>query len=186
MEALRRFLHDLSALAGRMSRREKLLVGGTAAGFVLFVGSVVLGQVARSVSRHEASIEEKTSSLAQIAVYARDYAESERTRKELENRLGGPAPSLVTHMQTLADKYGLGIGSMSDRGLNHVGGVDESVVELQIANAPLDKLVGLVNDVEKSPRIVKLRKLRVRRTTGDPKLLNVTLTVTTYSLPQKG
>lgn len=186
MGRLRELLEELERFYAQLSRRERLLVLAAAGCAVLFVGSIAFGTVRSSTARREMAIQEKSEQLQQIAVYAQTYSETERTRRELEGRLSGPPLRLLSHMQELADKHGLGIGSMSERGESTIDQVKETVVELQIGSASIDKLTALLNEIERNQRIVKVKKLRVRRQTGDPKALNVNLTVGTYQLAGKG
>lgn len=186
MERLRALLADANRYFSQLTKRERMLLALAGVSVLVFGGSIVVASVRSSMSRHEISIEEKEGQLKQIAVYAAGYAESERGRREMEGRLGGAPLRLLTHMQELADKNGLVISSMNDRGDTTTDQVKESIVELQIASTPIEKLTQLLNEIERNPRIIKVKKLRVRRGSGDDKSLNVTLTVAAYSLAQKG
>ncbi len=186
MERIRNALDVISRAFAQLSRREKILVGTAGGTAVLFVGSIIFATLRSSATRHELSIAEKEGQLKQVAVYATSFGESERRRREMEARLGGTPLRLMTHMQELCDKHGLVIGSMNDRGESTTDKVKESVVELQIASAPIEKLTPLLNDLEHNARIVKVKKMRLRRLTGDEKAVNVTLTVATYSMSEKG
>lgn len=183
MERLRTFLADLSRLFAQLSRRERLLVGLAALSVVVFAASIALSSVRSGIDRRELSIEEKQLQLQQVGIFAQSFTQNERARKDLEARLAGPPVSLLSHMQQLADKNGLVISSMNDRGETTTDGVKESLVELQIASTPVDKLTALLNELERGPRILKVRKLRMRKGTDD-KALNVTLTVGAYGLAQ--
>jgi hypothetical protein len=186
MNRIRQLLDDAARYYGQLTKRERLLLGlmaGTAAFLALFISTSV---VRSSIDRHQSSIEEKEGQLKLVAAYATTFNESERSRKDLEARLGGAPLKLMTHMQELADKHGLTIGSMNDRGDTTTDQVKESLVELQIASAPIEKLSPLLEEIERNPRIVKVKKLRLRKGTGDDKSVNVTMTVATYSLEKKG
>lgn len=172
---------DLSRHLGQLSKRERMLVMLAALSVVFFVGSVAVGSTRSSIARKEMSIEEKGQQLQQISVYAKSYAESERSRREMESRLTGQPLRLLSHMQELATRHGLAIGSMNERGDVSTDGVKESTVDLQITSAPIDKLTAMLNDVEKHQRIVKIKGLRVRKI-GNEELVNVNLSVGTYQL----
>ena len=60
-----------------------------------------------------------------------------------------------------------------------------SLVELQIASAPIADLTGMLNDIESSPQLMKVRKIRLRPITTDNTSLNVSMTVGTYQLVNK-
>ena len=178
-------LDNLKRSFAQLTPRERMLLGVAGGGLVLFVASIAFSSLSSSISRHEIAIEEKEGQLKQVAAYAQTFTEAERTRKEMEGRLGGPPLRLLSHMQELCDRHGLTIGSMNDRGETNLAGLKESLVELQLGAAPIEKFIPLLNEVEKSPRPVKIRKLRVRTGT-DPKVLQVNMTVATYALAPKG
>jgi type II secretory pathway component PulM len=177
-------MDNLKRSLAQLTPRERTLLAVAGVGLALFVGSIVFSSLRSSISRHEVAVEEKEGQLKQVAAYAQTYAEAERTRKELEGRLGGAPLRLLSHMQELCDRHGLTIGSMNDRGETTLAGLKESLVELQLGSAPIEKFIPMLNEVEKSPRPVKIRKLRVRTGT-DPKMLQVNMTVATYALAAK-
>lgn len=181
VDRLRDIYADITRILSAMSPRERMLVAFAGVAAFIFVGSIALTTVQGATARKEASIEEKKMALEQIAVYARSYGDNERTRKEVEARLGGTPVRLMSLMQDLADKNGLTIGSMNDRGESNLDDVKESVVEVSIASAPVAKLVSILNEIEKNPRPVKVRKMRVKPNSSD-ETLNVTLTVASYQL----
>jgi len=92
----------------------------------------------------------------------------------METKLGGPPLRLMSQLQEFAEKEGLTVSAMNDRGEQNLDRVKESLVELQIASAPIDKLTAMLNDIEHDPRVIKVRKMRLRSTTTDNTALNVT------------
>lgn len=178
---LSELIDDISRQLAQLSKRERMLVMLAAFSVVFFLGSIALGSTRSTIARKQMAIEEKTQQLQQISVYAKSYAENERSRREMEGRLSGPPLRLLSHMQELATRHGLAIGSMSERGDSTTDGVKESTVDLQITGASIDKLTALLNDVERHQRIVKIKGLRLRKTSDDD-LLNVNLSVGTYQL----
>lgn len=181
MDRLRDLLADITRILSSMSPRERMLVSLAGVAAFIFIGSIALTTVQGATARKETSIEEKKMALEQVAIYARSYGENERARKQIEARLGGTPIRLMSLMQDLADKNGLTIGSMNDRGESNIDDVKESVVEVSIASAPVTKLVSILNEIEKNPRPVKVRKMRVKPNSTDD-TLNVTLTVASYQL----
>lgn len=183
MERLRALSGDLSQYLSQLTRREKMLVSLAALSVVVFVGSIVTANISRSITRHELSIEDKVQSLGQVSFFAQTYSANERTRRELEGRLGGPPVRLLSHMQELATKHGLEIGSMSDKGDQTADKVKESMVDVQFKPAPIEKLTPLLNEIERNPHIIKVKKLRMKRVgTGEDKNLLMSLVVATYQL----
>jgi general secretion pathway protein M len=186
MDKLRELAADLSRYFQQLTRRERILVVLAAASVVVFVGSITLATVSRSIDRTELAIADRLQALQQVGVYAQGYAANERSRRELEARLSGPPVRLMSHLQELADRHGVAIRSMNERGDQTTGQVKETLVELDIGEVPIEKVTAFVNDVEASPKIVKVRKLRLHKNSGDTKALVVKLTVATYQLGEKG
>lgn len=186
MERIRALIDELSRYFAQLSKRERMLVALAGLSVLVFIGSVTMTTISSSIARREVSIEEKSQQLQQVAVYAQNYAQNERTRREAEARLNGPPVRLLSHLQELADKHGLTITSMNDRGENQIDQVKETLVEMQISSTPVNKLTAMLNEIERNPRLLKVKKLRVRRMNADTEDLNVTMTVATYQMAKSG
>ena len=75
------------------------------------------------------------------------------------------------------------VGGMSDRGVvagGQNGRPREMSVEVNLAKVPLDKLVKLLTDIERSPGVVRVRSLRVRKSYENKDTLDVSLTVSAW------
>lgn len=186
MERIRGLIAEANRYLGQMTKRERMLVALAGVSGVIFILSIVFGSISSAIRRRNESIEEKMQSLQQVAVFSQSFNETERTRKDLEGRLGGQPLRLLSHLQEKADSFGLTIGSANDRNETTTGQVKEALVEISIPSASIDKLTKFLTAIEQTPRIVKVKKLRVRRNTGTEETLNVTLTAATYSLVQGG
>ena len=186
MSRIRQIFSDGARFYSQLSKRERTLVGLMLGTALLLIVSATISVTRSTIDRRQMSIEEKEGQLKLVAAYAQGYNENDRARRDLETRLAGPPLRLMTHMQELADRHGLTISSMNDRGEITTDQVKESLVELQIAAAPIEKLTPMLNEIEKNGRIVKVRKLRLRRVSGVDKAVSVTMTVATYSLEKKG
>jgi general secretion pathway protein M len=83
----------------------------------------------------------------------------------------------------LARQEGVEIGSMADRGVQS-GGQNgrprESSVEVSLGRVPLDKLMRLLQAIERSPGVVRVRKLRLRKSQENKDTLDVTMTVSAW------
>jgi general secretion pathway protein M len=62
------------------------------------------------------------------------------------------------------------------------GKVVEDTVEVNLAKLELPKLATLLQDLERGPGVVKVRRLAVRSRNDDPAAVDVTIVVATYSL----
>lgn len=186
MNRLKALWAEAQRYFSRLSQREQLLIGAAGLCFVIIVFFFVISTFMHSINHQEESIEEKLGSLQKVAVYSQSYAANERARKEMELKLSGPPVRLMSQLQQLAEKHSLTISAMNDRGEQTKNKVKESLVELQIASASIADLTGLLNDIESSPQLMKVRKMRLRPITAENTSLNVSLTVGTYQLVSKG
>ena len=72
---------------------------------------------------------------------------------------------------------------MSDRGVisgGQNGWPREMSVEVNLGKVPLDKLVKLLTDIERSPGVVRVRRLRMRKAYESKDLLDVSLSVSAW------
>jgi hypothetical protein len=72
---------------------------------------------------------------------------------------------------------------MSDRGVvagGQNGKPKEMSVEVNLGKVPLDKLVKLLQDIEHSPGVVRVRRLRLRKSFENKDVLDVSLSVSAW------
>jgi hypothetical protein len=83
----------------------------------------------------------------------------------------------------IARQEGIEIGSMSDLGVRS-GGQDgrprENAVELSLGKVPLDKLMKMLQAIERTPGVVRVRRLRMRKSSDNKDALDVTMTVSAW------
>ena len=75
------------------------------------------------------------------------------------------------------------VGGMSDRGVvagGQSGRPREMSVEVNLTKVTLDRMVKLLSDIERSPGVVKVRRLRVRKSYENKDALDVSLTVSAW------
>jgi len=56
----------------------------------------------------------------------------------------------------------------------------ESSVEANLGKVPLDKLMRLLQDIERSPGVVRVRRLHLRKSSDNKETLDVTMTVSAW------
>lgn len=168
-------------LSGRERRLLSLLVGAA----VLAVATLGLLSVRRTVKLRESSIAEKEIQLKQVSILASGFTDAEATRGRIEARIKGQPVRLFSYLDELAKKQGVAIGDLQDRGTAGAGeGITRSTVDINFVRIDLTKLSAFINEVEKSPHLVKIEKLRLRTRADDVNLLDASLTVSTYQLVQ--
>jgi general secretion pathway protein M len=183
MERLKQLRAEIEAWLGRLSPRERTLVGAAAAAALLFVGSLVAAGMGASVRVRESRIVEKTRVLEQVGQLAGGYRRVQLERAALEARLKGPPVQLMSHVSQVGSGLGVEVTDLRPTGAPvELDGVTEESVEVNLARIELGKLARLVQGLERGPGLVKVRRLRIATRTDDPKLVDATVVVATYQL----
>jgi general secretion pathway protein M len=183
MERLKQLRAELEAWLGRLSPRERALVGAAAAAALLFVGSLVAAGMSASARGREARIVEKARVLEQVAQLAGGYRRVQLERAVLEGRLKGPPVQLMSHVSQVGSGLGVEVTDLRPTGAPvDLDGVMEESVEVNLVRIELGKLARLVQGLERGPGLVKVRRLRIATRTDDPKLVDATVVVATYQL----
>lgn len=182
MNRIRQLLSDALSTFGRLSGRERAMVGMIVAallGFVLFVSSITYS---RAVVRREGRIKAKLEQLTEVQKLTGGYRQAEQQRAELERRLRGNNVKLFSYVDELAKKQGVEIGGMTDKGDQpREGKIVESAVEVTFTRIGLDKLARFLAAIETTGGLVKVTRLQVRPRTDAP-VLDAWLTISTYQL----
>ena len=183
MGRLRALITDAVQYMQNASPRERrllLLAGGGVVVFLLLVLWVGFGS---SIRRQETALDEKRSAFEKVQRLAAGYGQQEQERQLLEARLRQSPPALMGFVDGLAGQEGVNIGGMVDRGVQ-AGGQNgrprESSVEVSLAKVPLEKLMRLLSSIERSPGVVRVRRLRLRKSPENKDTLDVTLTVSAW------
>ncbi len=168
--------------AGLSLREQRML--SLMAGAVVVVAVVMgFGSMRSNLQSREARIAEKEMQIQKVAVLAAGYREAELARTRIESRIRGTPVRLFTYLEDISKRQDLKLGDMQDRGSDPAGeGIQRSTVELSFAQIDLKSIVGFLNEIEKSPHLVKVEKLRIRHRTDSEDLLDVNITVSTYQL----
>jgi len=183
IDRLRAWLADAQAWLAAASPRERrmVLLGAAAASF--FVVLIVYASFAAAIRHAEATLEEKRSDFEKISRLAAGYNAQEQERQLLEARLRQSQPALMTFLDATARSDGVEIGGMSDRGVvagAQSGRPREMSVEANLGKVPLDKLVKLLTDIERSPGVVRVRRLRLRKSYENKDTLDVSINVSAW------
>ena len=183
MEKLKQLRVEIEAWLGRLSPRERTLVGGAAAATVVFFGSLVAAGMGASVSSRESRIAAKSKVLTQVGVLAGSYRRVQMERAALEARLKGPPVQLMSHVSQVGSGLGVEVTDLRPTGApTEVDAVVEESVEVNLVRIELGKLARLIQGLERGAGLVKVRRLRIATRTDDPKLVDATVVVATYRL----
>jgi general secretion pathway protein M len=183
MERLRQLRADLEAWATRLSPRERVMVtlGGVAV--VLFVVVMVAFRLQAGVRAREARIEDKTRALGQVGALAAGYRLVQAERSALEARLKGPHTPLMSHVSQTGSALGVEVTDLRPVGAPaDLDGVLEESVEVNLPRIDLVRLARMLQGLERGQGLVKVRRLRLSTRNDDPKLVDATVVVATYSI----
>jgi type II secretory pathway component PulM len=186
MEKLRELLGQGADYVAAASPREKRMIAFAAGGVVVFFLFILYVSFSSSIRKSEDTLEEKRLAFEKVQRLAQNFGEKQQERELLEAKLRQSPPALMSFVEERAKTEGLEkeLGGMSDRGITSGGGSGgkprESSVEVNLGKVPLDKLGRFLQSVEQSPGVVRVRRLRVRKSSDNKEALDVTLTVSAW------
>lgn len=185
METLRKWRTDLEAWFSRLAPRERVMVvaaGLAVAAFVLFLVST---QVQRGLAAREAAVDRKTQVLARVGKLAEGYRQAQAERAQLEAKLKGPPLQLMSFVAQTGQKLGIEVNDLrpgTPAAANPADRVVEDTVEVNLAKLDLQRLASLLQELERGPGVVKVRRLALRTRNDDPNAVDATIVVATYQL----
>jgi type II secretory pathway component PulM len=183
IEKIRQLVADAAQYLAAASPRERRLLLLASGGVVVFLLLVIWVGFGASIRRHQDSLDEKRNAFEKVQRLAAGYNREEQERQLLEARLRQSPPALMGFVDEIAHKEGVDISSMSDLGVRS-GGQNgrprENAVELSLARIPLDKLMRMLQDIEHSPGVVRVRRLQLRKSSENKETLDVRMTVSAW------
>jgi len=186
MGKLRELFGQAADYVAAASPREKRMIALAAGGVLFAFLFIVYVSFSSSIRKHEDTLDEKRIAFEKIQRLAQNFGEKQQERELLEAKLRQSPPALMSFVEERAKAEGLEkeLGGMSDRGLVSGGGSGgkprESSLEANLGKVPLDKLGRFLQAVEQSPGVVRVRRLRVRKSSDNKEALDVTITVSAW------
>ena len=182
MESVKQLLADALQYLTDASPREKRLIAAAAGGLVVFVALIGWSMFSRSIAKAEQALEERRDDFAKVEKLAVNYGAMEMERQSLEQRLRQSPGQLQGYVEGVAKQAQIDIGSMSERpgAANSAGKPREAQVEVKLGKVPLDKLMNLLRSIEQNPGVVRVRRLRLYKSTDSKDTLEVQLTVSAW------
>ncbi|MFN2547923.1 MAG: type II secretion system protein GspM [Myxococcales bacterium] len=183
MERVRALFADAQAWLAAASPREKRLLAMAAGGVFLFIVLIAWAGFSSSIRKAQNALDEKHDDFEKISRLAAGYGQQEQERQLMEAKLRQSPPALMSFVDTTAKNAGVEVGGMSDRGVvagGQGGKPREMSVEVNLGKVPLDKLVKLLQDTERSPGVVRVRRLRLRKSFENKDVLDVSLSVSAW------
>lgn len=183
MEKIRASLSDLQEYLSAASPREKRLISLAGGGVAVFIVLIAYASFASAVRKAESALDEKRLDFEKVSQLSAGYNAQEQERQMLEARLRQSPPTLMAFVDGMARQEGVDVAGMADRGVvvaGKGGKPQESSVEVNLGKVPLEKVVKLVQSIERSPGVVRVRRLRIRKTFDNKDVLDVTMTVSAW------
>ena len=183
MDKLKKLLSDAAEYFAAASPREKRMVALGAGAVIATLLFITFASFASAIQKKQDALEEKQAAFEKVRRLAADYSVREQERQMLEAKLRQSPPALMSFVDGIAKGEGIEIGSMSDNGVVG-GGKDgkprENSVEVNLGKVPQEKLTRLLEAIDKSPGVVRVRRLRVRKSSDNKETLDVTLRISTW------
>lgn len=185
MEPLRKLRADLEAWFSRLAPRERVMVSAAAAAVAAFVLFLVFTSVQHRIAAREASIDRKTQVIAQVGKLAQGYRQVQAERAQLEAKLKGPPLQLMSFVAQTGQRLGIEVNDLRPGTPGATGATDkvvEDTVEVNLAKLDLPRLAALLQELERGPGVVKVRRLALRTRSDDPNAVDATIVIATYQL----
>jgi hypothetical protein len=183
MSAKANRLENLLSALQRLSRRERLMVGGLTVALMLFIGTLLGLWISSSLGTLERRIADKSSKLQGMIDVRQKFEEAKAAQRRAEEVMRrGRDIQLMGALETLARQQGVNIGDMRQATptIDQVNRVRENRVEANIKLITIDRLVEFLEALEARAKTVAIRKLHVRQSFQQPDQLEVSFTVSNF------
>jgi len=157
------------------------------AGVVILLIIIYLGVDSMLVryNKLEQKIETKTEALKKISHLREQYMETHQQLMKVKTKLDQMQKgfSVLSFIEDLANKEDIreNIGSVKPKKIALNDDYDENMVEVQMDNVTLPKLITFIYKIEHSGHLLKVSRLRIKTRYDNRDMLYVTLQVTTYT-----
>lgn len=180
-----RRIDDWLAALQRLSRREKILLGGLSGALLVFLWAVIGMWISGNLAARERRIGEKTAKLQTIIDHRQKFEEAKEKQKRAQDLMrSGRSIELSATVGQIAKQLGIPIGDMKTAtpAVDAEARVIEDKVEVNVPLVTIDRLVDLLQELERRSRTVMVRKLRIQNSFREPTQLEVSLTVSNFKL----
>ena len=183
MERLQQLRAALELWFGKLTPRERVMVTLAGVAVALFVVVMISFRLQSGIRARELRLEEKGKALGQVGVLAGGYKRVQAERSAMEARLKGPHTPLLSHVSQTGSSLGVEVTDLRPVGAPvETDGVTEESVEVNLPRIDFVKLARMLQGLERGQGLVKVRRLRLSTRNDDPKLVDATVVVATYSM----
>jgi len=190
MSALGGKTQDLAAAFSRLSRREKIMVGGLAVCFVLFVGMLLSLWISSRLAALQRRIDDSNDKLQAMIDMRAEFETAKAARKKAEQRIRAARHiQLMGTLENLAKQLGIDTQQMEMNPRPTAGNpetnVEEERVDVKIPRITIDRLVDFLAQLEKRSASIAVRTLHIKNNFREPQYLDVSFTVSKFQLKEK-
>jgi len=173
----------------RLTKREKLLAGtllAFVAGWVLFAFAVK--PAIERIETLNRVILEKQDQLRQLKVTSSEYIALRDNLKKLHTKVGSQQKDfkLLPFLESLIRKCGLqgSVATMKQRTAPLKQHYKQTVVEIQLENLAIDRLLKFLSEVESSKVLAKIKALHIQKNPTNKDLLDSVVEIQNIRLAQ--
>ena len=166
-----------------LSVRERSIVSAAAGLFaltVLYLGLV--SPVLSSIERARARAEQEGHNLELVRQWRRQLEEVNSRLASVERRIAsGPRENLRTTLDRLRTQAGISkFESIDEKASKPSEEYRETQMEVVLKSITLAQLVKYLHEIESTPQLLSVKRLRIARRTDDPELLDVRFVVSSF------
>jgi len=166
------------------ARDRKILFLGAVA-LLLFFVYLAVDAVLEGYRKMDTQIATKTEELVMVSRLRDQYLQTHNQLQSVKTRLDGQQDnfSLLSFIEDLAntEKIREKFGSVKPKTLPLGEHYEEKMVEIQMDDVTLAKLVDFIYKMEHSGHVLKVKRLRIKPRFNDRDLLSVVIQVSTFS-----
>ena len=169
----------------RLGKREKkVLLGGAVFLFLLIVWLAGLSPFLERMAWYDRNAREKEKDLAEMGPLREEYRKLKIRMDEIDARIAQErgAYSFPAYLESVASDSGVkgkmtALRPLGSQSFEELRSVD---MEVKLEDVPLAQTVDFLSRLEHSPHFLYIRNLHMRARYGEPKNLDVTLTVSRF------
>jgi type II secretory pathway component PulM len=167
----------------KLTRREQVLIGvagGLAALAAVFF--LIVAPLLSFADRTSTGVGSAEQQLALMMRLRREYDEVTNQLAAVEQRIRakGQNSNLLTLLESLARTSGVKVEKMQERQAQANDRYRETKVEVELRSVTLTQTVDYLNNIERSPQLLSVKSLRVKRRPEESALLDVTFAVSSF------
>jgi type II secretory pathway component PulM len=173
-------IDDLKSSLERLSPRERMMLGGLGAAFLVGVVVIVGYIILSGLEEIEENNEAMRVALKDLERNRECYLVHRRRTAQLEVRMSRTPLELNRFVETAASAVGVSIAESSEIAPVAVDRYTQRGVEIKLRKITIEQLAKLIKELENSPHIVQITRLNVNTRWNQHEDLDVELVVSTF------